>query len=58
VYGLKVKLEPETTFVCDRSLDGTKFRSETGFRAPAWPEMIRALHDDPTPYDSWNPASR
>jgi dTDP-4-dehydrorhamnose reductase len=57
-YGLKVKLEPDTSFVCDRSLNGTKFRDETGFRAPAWPEMIRALHDDPTPYDSWNPASR
>lgn len=50
IYGMRVEIEPDETFVCDRSLDGSRFREATGIRAPAWPEMIRRLRDDPTPY--------
>jgi dTDP-4-dehydrorhamnose reductase len=53
VYGLKVEIEPDETFVCDRSLDSARFREATGFDAPAWPEMIARMHDDPTPYDQF-----
>jgi dTDP-4-dehydrorhamnose reductase len=49
-YGLRVEIEPDETFVCDRSLDGTRFREATSLVAPAWPEMVRRLRDDPTPY--------
>jgi dTDP-4-dehydrorhamnose reductase len=49
--GLHVVIEPDETFVCDRSLDGTRFREATGFTPPSWPEMIAALRRDPTPYD-------
>ena len=50
VYGLHIRIDPDETMVCDRSLDGTRFRQATGLMAPAWPEMIREMHDDPTPY--------
>jgi dTDP-4-dehydrorhamnose reductase len=49
-YGLRVEVEPDESFICDRSLDGSRFRAATGIRAPAWPEMIRRMRDDPTPY--------
>jgi dTDP-4-dehydrorhamnose reductase len=51
VYGLRVEIEPDETFACDRSLDGSRLREATGIRAPSWPEMIAALREDPTPYD-------
>ena len=57
-YGSPVTLTPDDGFLCDRSLDGSRFRARTGFTAPSWPDMIAALHADPTPYDSWHPASR
>ena len=50
VYELDIEIDPDTAFVCDRSLDGSRFRAETGLVAPAWPDMIRDMHDDPTPY--------
>jgi dTDP-4-dehydrorhamnose reductase len=53
VYGLGIRIEPETDFVCDRSLDSTRFRAATGFRPPTWPEMIEGMYRDPTPYDRW-----
>jgi dTDP-4-dehydrorhamnose reductase len=50
VYGLDIDIVPDETFVCDRSLDGSRFREETGIVAPPWPEMIRSMRDDATPY--------
>lgn len=51
VYGLKIEIEPDETFACDRSLDGARFRAATAFVPPAWPEMIAAMRQDPTPYE-------
>lgn len=50
-YGLAVQIEPDESFVCDRSLDGTRFRETTGIQFPSWPEMIVEMFSDPTPYD-------
>ena len=50
-YGLAVEIEPEESFVCDRSLNGTRFRETTGIHSPGWPEMIEEMFRDPTPYD-------
>ena len=50
-YGLAIEIEPAESFVCDRSLNGSRFRDATGFRAPSWPEMIERMYADPTPYD-------
>jgi dTDP-4-dehydrorhamnose reductase len=42
-YGRDVEILPEDDFVCDRTLDSTRFRQVTGYVPPAWPEMIRAM---------------
>lgn len=50
-YGLAAEIEPDESFVCDRSLDGTRFRETAGVQFPSWPEMIDAMFRDPTPYE-------
>jgi dTDP-4-dehydrorhamnose reductase len=46
-----IEIEPDETFVCDRSLDGSRFGRETGFAPPAWGEMIERMARDATPYE-------
>jgi dTDP-4-dehydrorhamnose reductase len=50
VYGLNIRIEPDETVVCDRSLNGARFRQATGFTPPSWQQMIEEMHRDPTPY--------
>ncbi len=50
IYGCKIQIEPDAAFLCDRSLNSDRFRTATGFLPPSWPEMIREMHQDPTPY--------
>jgi len=50
-YELDIEIEPDETFVCDRSLNGERFRKETGIVAPSWPEMIARMRADNTPYN-------
>lgn len=50
-YDLDIEIEPDESFICDRSLNGERFRKETGFTAPSWPEMITEMRRDKTPYD-------
>jgi dTDP-4-dehydrorhamnose reductase len=38
-----VSIDPDDEFICDRSLNGDRFRRETGWRAPAWDDMIGGL---------------
>ena len=38
-----VSVEPDGGFACDRSLDGTAFRRETGYEAPPWEAMLAEL---------------
>jgi dTDP-4-dehydrorhamnose reductase len=52
-FAAGVSIEPETEFRIDRSLDSSRFASATGFKPKAWPEMIKAMADDPTPYEKW-----
>ena len=42
-YGRDVKILPDQDFVCDRSLDSTRFRQATAYAPPSWPEMIREM---------------
>jgi dTDP-4-dehydrorhamnose reductase len=42
-YGLPVRIEPDDMVVCDRTLNGTRFREATGYSSPAWPAMIAEL---------------
>ena len=45
---------PSDTPVIDRSLDGTRFRKAMNCAPPSWPDMIRELAEDATPYGSWH----
>jgi dTDP-4-dehydrorhamnose reductase len=53
IYGLDICLEPDTSFVCDRSMNSSRFREATGYRPPSWADMICEMYEDPTPYDAW-----
>jgi len=50
VYGLNVRIEPDETIVCDRSLSAERFRQATGFKPPLWRDMIEQMYGDSTPY--------
>ncbi len=51
VYDLGIKIMPDDkTVIVDRSLNGDRFRKETGLIIPTWKEMIVEMHQDPTPY--------
>jgi dTDP-4-dehydrorhamnose reductase len=52
-YNLDIEVQPDDTPVLDRSMRGEKFERATGWRAPEWPEMVREMAADPTPYDAW-----
>jgi dTDP-4-dehydrorhamnose reductase len=52
--GLGTTLEADESFVCDRTLDATRFMNATGYRPPSWAAMVAELAADPTPYDTWN----
>jgi len=52
-YEAGIDIEPYGDFVIDRSLDGSRFNAQTGFRPTGWEEMVKRMAQDPTPYDSW-----
>jgi len=52
-YGLNIEIEPDESFVCDRSLDASRFRAATGFTPQSWPEMIEQMRKDDTPYEQF-----
>ena len=49
-YRLAVEIEADQNFICDRSLDGSALIKATGIQPLSWPEMVKDMHDDPTPY--------
>ncbi len=48
-----LKIEPDSDFKCDRSLNSERYRREFNFKPPSWAEMIRLMADDPTTYDNY-----
>jgi dTDP-4-dehydrorhamnose reductase len=43
-YGRATVIEPDERVVIDRSLDSSRFRTATGYRPPAWDELVRRMH--------------
>jgi dTDP-4-dehydrorhamnose reductase len=41
--GLDIRIAPDDTYACDRSLDSTRFRRATGITPPSWVEMLDEL---------------
>lgn len=52
-YGAGVEIIKFDDFRIDRSLDSSEFFRETGYEVPTWPDMIKRMAGDPTPYDQW-----
>ena len=46
IFELNIEIEKDDGFVCDRSLDSSKFREETGYSPPPWEQMIRDMAQD------------
>ncbi len=49
-FNLNIRITPDDSLVCDRSLDGTRFINDTGIRIPSWEDMIDQLYNDKIPY--------
>ena len=41
-----IEIIPDDVFICDRSLDGSAFRKQTGYIAPEWNKMLDTLAID------------
>jgi dTDP-4-dehydrorhamnose reductase len=52
-YGRDIVLSPVDEPVIDRSLDGSRFSADAGWRAPEWPAMIQAMAADSAGYDKY-----
>jgi dTDP-4-dehydrorhamnose reductase len=52
-YNVDVEIAPDDRARSDRSMSGEKLRLAIGYTAPPWPELVRQLAMDPTPYESW-----
>jgi dTDP-4-dehydrorhamnose reductase len=44
-YGKDVRIEDDPSYVVDRSLDSTRFRTATGFYPADWPTLVQRMHD-------------
>ena len=45
-YSRQVKIEPDDEFEIDRSLNSSKFQKKTHYSPPAWPILVKAMHED------------
>ena len=43
-YGKGVTVIPDDSVRIDRSLDGSRFERETGYKVPDWPALVTAMH--------------
>lgn len=44
-YGKAIVVQPDDSLVIDRSLDSSRFKQATGYRAPSWESMVRVMHE-------------
>lgn len=44
-YGKVIDVLPDDELVIDRSLDSSRFRQVTNYRAPSWESMVRVMHE-------------
>lgn len=45
IYERNIKIIPDERLVIDRSLDSSRFRAATGYRPPAWGDLIKMMRD-------------
>lgn len=51
--GLNIEIEEYPDFHCDRSLNSTLYRDETGFKPLSWEKMIDEFVQDAQQYQEW-----
>lgn len=44
-YGKEIEIEPDATFIIDRSLDSTRFTQATGYQSAEWPELVHRMRE-------------
>ncbi len=44
-YVRDIEIYPDYSLVIDRSLDSSKFKSETNYNPPPWPELVRSMRE-------------
>jgi len=44
-YGREIDVVPDLSLEIDRSLDASRFNLATGYQPPAWPELVRVMHN-------------
>lgn len=44
-YGKTIEIVPDDSVVIDRSLNAERFHAATSYVAPAWPELVRRMHE-------------
>jgi len=49
---LNLRIQPETEFICDRTLDGTEFNQSTNIDIPSWDEMLTEFSADQSFYEN------
>ena len=45
--GHDIEILPEEDFICDRSMDSTRFRNEFNYTPPSWSKMVEELNLNP-----------
>ena len=44
-FRLNITVSEDSSYFCDRSLNGDHFLKTTGYKVPSWPEMVAELRD-------------
>ena len=44
-YGKTIEIIPDEELTIDRSLNSDRFRNETGYAPPEWPELVQRMHE-------------
>lgn len=44
-YDKKIEIVPDDSLVIDRSLDSCRFTQATGYMAPEWPNLVKAMYE-------------
>jgi dTDP-4-dehydrorhamnose reductase len=44
-WGRDIAIEPDDRLVIDRSLCSERFRRETGYQPPSWPDLVKSMRE-------------
>ena len=50
---LPIQINPFDNMALDASLNSDRFRNATGYTPPSWPNLVKSMTEDTTPYEEW-----